>query len=188
MRKRNVYFASLVVLLLSTMCNILHATTPPSAAVPQQQQTTSGKTSSADDHDDSAPAEKLSLSDELIQQVLEPLRTGIETQNAQLVLSIFDKRELSGYSDLQGQLRAFFRQYAEVRFRYQILQATADADHAFATAEIDMDAAPYNVTTISARRSVQMRFELKRESKGWKITRFNPSDFFSLDYANPGAR
>ena len=132
--------------------------------------------------------EKLSLSDQIIQQVLEPLRTGMETQNAQQVLSIFDKREVSGYSDLQGQLHAFFRQFAEVRFRYQILQATEQGDRASATAEMQMDASPYQATQITTRRSAQMRMQLKLESKGWKIIGFSPADFFSLDYSRNESR
>lgn len=188
MRKLRLYSASLLVLLLGAMCNILHAATPPLGSPAPQQQAPSTQALSAHGQDDSAPAEKLSLSDELIQQVLEPLRAGMETQNPKLFLSIFDKRELTGYSDLQGQLHAFFRQYAEIRFRYQILQATADDDHASATAEIEMDAAPYSVAAISIRRSVQMRFELKREPKGWKIGQFSPSDFFSLDYSSQAGR
>ena len=113
--------------------------------------------------------------------MLEPLRTGVETQNIKQILSVFDKREMSGYGDLEQQLRAFFRQYQQVNFRYQILQAASEKDHASAIAEIDMDAMPYAVTEIQTRRSVQMRFQLKQEEKGWKVLGFSPSNFFSLD-------
>jgi hypothetical protein len=127
--------------------------------------------------------DKLGLSDQLIQQVLEPLRTGMETQNLKQVLSIFDKSEIST-GDIQQQLRAFFEQYDEVRFRYQLLQATSDSDRATATAELDMDALPYQTSVIPARRSVQMRFQLKQEAKGWKVVGFTPPDFFSLSSYN----
>jgi len=137
---------------------------------------------------DTPTREKLSLSDQVIQQVLEPLRTGIEAQNIRQVLSVFDKEEFPSYANLQEQLKAFFRQYAEVRFRYQILQVTADNDHGSATADLEMDALPYDVTETPARRSVQMRFQMKLEAKGWKVTAFSPADFFSLRFSRADMR
>jgi hypothetical protein len=159
--------------------------TPHAAArAPQQSQSPAQPTPEAKPGaEDQQP---LNLSDEIIQQVLEPLRTGLETQDIDQVLSVFDRQEMPSYTHLRGQLKAFFDQFNEVNFRYQILQATADKDHASATAEIDMDALPYGATVVPSRRSVQMRFRLKQESKGWKIVSFTPSDFFSVNL-NPSS-
>ncbi len=182
----------LAALMPFAVCNFLHSTVVPRAttvsAVTQQQQSAQLAPEAADSKAATpAPAddENLSLNDQVIQDVLEPLRTGIETQNIKQVLSIFDKTQLTGFSNMQSQLRAFIRQYAEIHFRYQILQATAEKDHGSATAEIDMDALPYEITQVPARRSVQMRFQLQLEPKGWKVVSFSPSDFFSLNA--PGA-
>jgi len=132
-----------------------------------------------------APEQRLTLSDRVIRDVLEPLRMGMETQNIQLVLSIFDKKELSSYADLQGQLAAFFHQYDEVRFRYQIKQVTADAGRGWAIADVEMDALPYEPTAVPARRSAQMRFQLKLAGKTWKVGGFSPADFFSIGFQQP---
>jgi len=130
------------------------------------------------------PADQvLSLSDQVIQQILEPLQTGMQTQNIQLVLSLFDKKELNSYSDLQGQLLAFFQQFDEVNFRYRLLQVTADKGHGSATADMEMDALPYGSTQVPVRRSVQMRLQLKLGPKGWKIAGFTPGDFFNVEYS-----
>lgn len=189
----------LVVLVLSALCTPLHAAGVtrhpavilsacppllraavegplPLPATPTQEQAPAKPAAETPPPGDDA----LSLSDQLIQDVLEPLRTGMETQNIKQVMSIFDKAEMPNYGDLQQQVNAFLRQYQEVRFRYQILQATAQNDHASATAELDMDALPYVASMIEARRSVQMRFQLKQEAKGWRVVGFSPSDFFSL--------
>jgi hypothetical protein len=173
------YSRLLSVIVLAAMCNVLHASTA-TAGVPQQQQSQAGAGTTAPS-DSASSDEKLTLSDQIVQEVLEPLRTGVETQNIKQILSVFDKPEYSGYDDLEQQLRAFYRQYEQVNFRYQILQAAIEKDHASATAEIDMDAMPYTVTVIPARRSVQMRFQLKQDGKSWKIVGFSPSNFFSLD-------
>ena len=124
----------------------------------------------------------LSLSDRVIQDVLEPLRTGMVTQNIQMVLSIFDKKELDNYADLQGQLQAFFQTFDEVRFRYQILQVTSEQGVGSMTAMVEMDALPYGASQVPTRRSVQMRFQIKIKNEKWKVTSFRPPDFFGLGY------
>jgi hypothetical protein len=128
----------------------------------------------------------LSVSDQVIQQVLEPLRTGMQTQNIDLLLSLFDKRELNGYSDLQGQLTAFFQEFDQVDFRYQLLQVEAEKDRASATAELQMDALPYEPTHVPIRRSEQARLKLKLSGNRWKIAAFTPADFFSVIYPQSG--
>lgn len=154
---------------------------------PAQQQ--SGQAQPAPGSGDQPPpadqGQGLTLSEQLIRDVFQPLQNGMQTQNIQMVLSIFDKKELTGWADLQAQLNAFFQQYDEVNFRYQILQATAEKDRGTATAEIDMDALPYNFGQVPARRSVQMRFQIKLGAKGWKVSGFSPADFFSVGFQQP---
>jgi hypothetical protein len=122
------------------------------------------------------------LSDTITQQVLEPLQRGMQAHNIQQVLGIFDKNEFEDYSNLYSKLQAFFQVFNQVDFRYRLLQVAGQKGHASATVEMQMDALPYDVTTFPARRSVQMRLQLKLEPKGWKITSFTPADFFNVDY------
>jgi len=111
----------------------------------------------------SPPAEQSTdLSDRVIQQVLEPLRAGMQTQNVQRVLSVFDKKELNSYSDLERQLSAFFQQFSEVNFRYQLLQVTAENDRGSATAEMQMDALPYGSTQARPRGLEDRRVHASR--------------------------
>jgi hypothetical protein len=175
-------FRTIVVLALMALCNSLHALPPRSNPGGLPQQKAPAKSDAPPDTAQQSPPteESLSLSDQVIQDVLEPLRAGMESQNVKLIMSIFDKAEMSNYGDLEQQLHAFFRQYQQVRFRYHVLQATAQNDRASATAELDMDALPYEATIIPARRSVQMRFQLKQEPKGWRVIGFSPANFFSV--------
>ncbi len=168
------YFRYLI--LLAVLCCLGASALPAAAQTQPPSAQTPGPADSSDD--------KLSLSDQVVQDVLEPMRAGIETQNIKQVMSVFDKNEMSGWDDLQQQLHAFYRVYQQVNFRYQILQATAKEDHATATAEIDMDALPYQASLIAARRSVQARFQLKLESKGWRVVGFSPADLFSMSNWN----
>jgi hypothetical protein len=162
----------------------------PIGYLPAAAQQESGQAAAAPDSNQPSPLadQKLSLSDQVVQDVFEPLRAGIVGQDVSQIMSVFDKQATPGYASLQQQLRAFFELYSEVRFRYQILQVTADKDHGSATAEIAMDAMPYEVTQIPQRRSVQMRFQLKLTAKGWKAVSFTPADFFTPGFNRAEAR
>lgn len=128
----------------------------------------------------SVPTEKLSLSDQVIQDILEPIRSGLEGQNVQQVMSAFE-RQGPDYGNTRDQLGALFQMYNQIRFRYQILQVTSDKGHGSATAEFQMDALPYDVTQVAVRRSVQMRLQIQHGANGWKIVGLTPPDFFSLE-------
>jgi hypothetical protein len=179
----------LCVLLLSGLCPALPASPRGGYPLsPTLQQSNPPVTAPDSSQPNPSGDEKLSLSDQVIQDVLEPLHNGVSIQNVAQIMSVFDKQAMPDYSSLQGQFRAFFGLYSEVDFHYQILQVTADKDHGSATAEIEMDAIPYEVTQIQERRSAQMRFQLKLTAKGWKVVGFTPADFFSPTFNRPGAR
>ncbi|HKD84617.1 MAG TPA: hypothetical protein VKB58_07705 [Terriglobales bacterium] len=167
---------------LALACVLAARTGADASVSPAAQEQQSEQHSTEPAGSDARSGKGLSLSDQVIQGILEPLRTGMVTQNIQMVLSIFDKKELDNYSDLQGQLRAFFQTYDEVRLRYQILQVTADQGTGSMTAMVEMDALPYGASQVPARRSAQMRFQIKLKGTAWKVTSFRPSDFFGLGY------
>ena len=181
MPKPPICYRLLPVLLLSGLCPAsLGGVSPRSGYLLPRVQQQSGQPATAADSTEPNPTadQKLSLSDQVVQDVLEPLRNGVSVQDVSQIMSVFDKQAMPGYSSLQQQLKAFFGLYSEVNFHYQILQAIADKEHASATAEIEMDSMPYEVTRIPERRSVQMRVQLKLTAKGWKVVGFTPADFF----------
>src|SRR5271157_3968189 len=121
----------------------------------------------------------LTLTEQVIRDVLQPLQRGIEEHSPAQVLAIFDDRETPDYAQLRDQIRAFFSQYEAVRFRYKVLQVTSERDYGFAIAEIDMAATPADETQLAVQRTTQMRFQMKLGAKGWKLVGFKPSDFFA---------
>jgi hypothetical protein len=121
----------------------------------------------------------LDLADQVIHDVLTSFQRGIETQNLDLVMGVFDQQDMKDYAQFREQMVVFFRQHDSVKFRYQLLQATADKDLAFAIADIDMDADPSDILPTQQRRSTQIRFQLKRGPKGWRVIGLRPSDFFN---------
>jgi len=130
--------------------------------------------------DQEPPAQQpLTLTEQVIRDVLEPLQGGIEEHSVAQVLAVFDPQETPDYAQLRDQMRAFFSQNESVRFRYKVLQVRAEKDHAFAIAEIDMVATSVDETKLAVQRSTQMRFQLMLGPKGWKLTGFKPRDFFT---------
>ncbi len=128
--------------------------------------------------DQPAP-QPIDLSDEVIRDVLDHLQRGIETHDLERVLDIFDRQNMKDFAQFQDQMVAFFRRYDSIRFRYQLLQVTSDKDSGSAIADIDMDADPSDILPTPQRRSTQMRFQLKRSPKGWKVVALKPADFFN---------
>ena len=94
-------------------------------------------------------------------------------------MEIFDQQNMKNYAQFHDQMVAFFRRYDSVHFRYQLLQVTSDKDAGFAIASIDMDADPSDILPTPQRRSTQMRFQMTRTPKGWKIVALKPADFFN---------
>ena len=154
------------------------AALPARAATPQTQEKTPEAATQAQPSDQPTP-QPIDLSDEVVRDVLDHLQRGIETHDLERVLDIFDRQNMKDFAQFQDQMVAFFRRYDSVRFRYQLLQVTSDKDSGSAIADIDMDADPSDILPTPQRRSVQMRFELKRSPKGWKVVALKPADFFN---------
>jgi hypothetical protein len=145
----------------------------------QQAQKDQEPSASEPDQPDVASQQPLDLTEQVIRDVLEPLQAGMQGHSLRQVLTTWDRENMLGYAQQRDQLAAFFRQYDEVRFRYKVLQVTSDKDRGFAMAEVDMEAQSFVTNQVPLQRSIQMRFQLKLEPKGWKIVGFQPSNFFA---------
>lgn len=121
----------------------------------------------------------VNLSDEVVQDVLSPFQRAIETRDYSLLLGTFDAAATSDFAQIREQFDAFFRLHDNIKFRYQLLQVSADKDLGFAMADVDMDAQPRDDLPTEQRRTAQMRFQMKRTAKGWRLTGLKPMDFFT---------
>ena len=147
--------------------------------VTQEKQPEAATKAQPADQPASPGAQSLDLSDEVVRDVLTNLQRGIETHELDRVLEIFDQENMKDYAQFHDQMVAFFGRYDSVKFRYQLLQVASDKDQGFAVADIDMDADPSDILPTQQRRSTQMRFQMKRGSKGWKVVALRPADFFN---------
>ena len=127
-----------------------------------------------------SPANSTDLSDEVIKDVLSDFQRGFETHNLDKVLSVFDADAMPDFPQFRDQMIAYFRIHESFKMRYQILQVTADKDIGTATADMEMEEDPLDILPTPKRRSAQVRFQIKRTPKGWRIIGLRPIDFFGF--------
>ena len=129
------------------------------------------------EHTNDAPS-SADLSDEVIEDVLSDFQRGFETHNLNKVLSVFDAAAMPGFAQFRDKMDAYFRLHESFNLRYQLLQVTADNGLGTAIADIEMDDDPLDTLPTPKRRSTQMRFQIKRTAKGWRIVGLGPMEFF----------
>jgi hypothetical protein len=119
------------------------------------------------------------FSDDVARNVLNDLRDGFEGHSQRLVISAFDDEKLDGYLSFEDALQAMFARYDEFRVHFRILQSTVEGPKGVILVDFQLEEVPRGTTSVPQRKSAQVRFELERGRKGWKIVDFSPRGFFS---------
>jgi len=94
------------------------------------------------------------------------------------LLSAFDPDKMDGFLTFQDQIDAYFTRYQSFRVTLRILQTSEEDSRGVILAEFQVENEPRGGGRIF-RREAQLRFELERGPKGWRIVDFNPRGFFS---------
>ena len=119
------------------------------------------------------------FSDAVAQSVLQQLTDGLEGHSDRLMLSAFDDNKMDGYLSFEDQILAFFERYDSFRVHFRISQATTEGSKGVVLVDIEMEEIPRSATGQPVRKRDQMRFEMERGKKGWKIVDLRPRGFFS---------
>jgi hypothetical protein len=120
-----------------------------------------------------------SFSDAVAQDVIQQLTDGLEGHSERLMLSTFDDNKMDGYLNFEDQIEAFFQKYDSFRVHFRIDQATTEGDKGVVLVDIEMEEIPRSANAQPVRKRDQMRFEMERGKKGWKIVDLRPRTFFS---------
>jgi hypothetical protein len=110
-------------------------------------------------------------------QVLGVLRNALESYSPLLFLSAFDAGKMNSYLTFQDQVEAYFTQYESFRVSYHILQTSQENNRGVILADFQIENEMRGGGRASRRQS-QLRFELERGPKGWKIVDMDPRGFF----------
>ena len=111
--------------------------------------------------------------------VLNDLRDGLEGHTQRLMLSAFDADKMDGYLQFEDQIEAFFNKYTSFNVYFRIAQSSTEGPKGIVLVDIQLEEIPRGNASPPIRKNGQMRFELERGKKGWKIVDFNPRNFFS---------
>jgi hypothetical protein len=110
--------------------------------------------------------------------VLGQVRDGLEGHSQRLMLSAFDLEKMDGGLTFEDQIEAMFQRYEGFRVHYRILQNSVEGEKAVVMVLFEMEELP-KTSGAPIRKSSQVKFEMERGRKGWKITDFSPRGFFS---------
>lgn len=147
-----------------------------------------GVTTQSQSHDDAKTGKKTNeredvrdnsvFSAQIANEVLNQIRNGLEGHSQRLMLSAFDGDKMDGFLAFQDQVEAYFERYEGFRVHFRIIQTTSEGAKGLVLAEFTIEAAP-RAGGAPQRSSNQIRFELERGSKGWRVIDFRPRGFFS---------
>ena len=121
----------------------------------------------------------VTFSDDVAKEVLEQLAKGLEGHNQSQMLSAFDRDTMDGYLNFADQIGTLFDNYDSFRLHYSIDQATADGDKGIVLVDVELEEIPASQNMQSVHKHDQLRFEMARGKKGWKIVDVKPRNFFS---------
>lgn len=119
------------------------------------------------------------FSDDVARYVLSEIRDGLEGHLQRLMLGAFDDDKMPGYLQFEDQIQAMFDNYSEFRVHFRILQTTVEGPKGVVLVSFDMEEIPKTQGAQPQRKSTQMRFELERGRRGWRVVDFSPRGFFS---------
>jgi hypothetical protein len=160
--------------------NAAAAQQAPPAPSPEQpkQDSEKDKNKKKKDKTPADPYDSAVFSQAVANNVLNDLRDGLEGHSQRLVLSAFDQDKMDGYLTFEDQIQAMMQRYESFRVHFRISQSSIEGPKGLVLVDFEMEEIPRAGGT-PIRRSGQVKFELERGRKGWKIVDFSPRGFFS---------
>jgi hypothetical protein len=131
--------------------------------------------------DKSAPKDEVNtevFSQAVANDVLGQVRDGLEGHSQRLMLGAFDQDKMDGYLSFEDQIEALFNRYDSFRVHYRISNSAVEGSKAVVIVDWEMEEIP-KTTGSPQRRNGQVKFEMERGRKGWKITDVSPRGIFS---------
>jgi len=159
-------------------------TNPPSPPQEQPKQTDKDKEKQEKkdkkkkDKAKADPYDSVVFSQAVANNVLNDLRDGLEGHSQRLVLSAFDDDKMDGYLTFEDQIEAMMQRYDSFRVHFRISQSTIEGPKGVVLVDFELEEVP-RAGGAPIRRNGQVKFEMERGRKGWKIVDFTPRGFLS---------
>jgi hypothetical protein len=125
----------------------------------------------------SATQESTAFSVEDANTLLAEFREALQAHSPNRFLALFAADKMDGYVYFRDQMQAFFAHNDGIRVNIRSIRVTAESGKGFITAAFQMEMTPRAGDAL--RRESQLRIELQRTEKGWRIVEIDPLSFFS---------
>jgi hypothetical protein len=157
---------------------------PPNSAQqpPADQPPPAAKKPKKDKKPKPAPGQQDTLdtsvfSERTANDVLGQIRDGLEGHSTRLLLGAFSD-DMDGYLNFEDQIEAFFKRYEGFHVNLRIVNTAIEGNKGIVTAEFQMEEMTRGSGKL-VRKESQLRFELERGKKGWRVVNMSPRGFFS---------
>lgn len=158
-----------------SVCLLAQGSSPSATSSAQEKASKKEKNKKADEADD---LNATTFSGPVASVVTRRLSDALEGHNRRLMLSLFDADKMDDYPGFEAQITAFFDHYASLRVHLRIVQVTTEGEKGIILSEIEMESLPGGEAA-PVRKHDELRLELERGNKGWRIVSLTPRDFFS---------
>lgn len=147
-------------------------------AYPQQSQTSKPDKGATNKNADDATT-ALDFSEAVAQSIVRQISDGLQGHNAGRMLDVFDSHKMDAYLNFENQIDAFFAHYDSFRVHFRVDEVTTKEGKGIALVDVEMEAIPASDGAQPARKHEQLRFEMERDAKRWRIVDMQPRAFFS---------
>jgi hypothetical protein len=111
--------------------------------------------------------------------LLHDFSASLEAHSLSRFLAMFAGDIYPRYPVFAGEMDSYFGRYDQFRVHYNLKQTTTDsAGRGILLAQMQLEAIPFGAGE-AVRHSTEVRFELVRSRKRWKIAAFTPREFLS---------
>jgi hypothetical protein len=110
-------------------------------------------------------------------EILSQFREALAAHSQKKLFALIDGDRMQGYHSFGDQIKSYFSRYETIRVNVHNIQASGEDGRGTITAVFETEITPrYESAT---RKQAQLRFQLERTDKGWRIVDINPRGFFN---------
>lgn len=148
------------------------------SAHPQQSRASKPDKGATNKNADDATAQ-LDFSEAVAESIIRQISDSLQGHNAGRMLAAFDSHKMDAYLNFENQIDAFFAHYDSFRVHFRVDEATTKEGRGIALVDIEMEATPTSDGAQPTHKHEQLRFEMERDAKRWRIVDMQPRGFFS---------
>ena len=121
----------------------------------------------------------LDFSEPVAHKILQQISDGLQGHNAGRMLDAFDSHKMDAYLNFENQVDAFFEHYDSFRVHFRVDEVTTKEGKGIALVDVEMEAIPASDGAQPSHKHEQLRFEMERDAKRWRVVDMQPRGFFS---------